>query len=246
MKILLTGTVQSYADKKGTVVLEAKRRAKEGAVAETFYLKFHNEDAYGEFKGRYALNASVQVIGLLRQVLTPLIDRVTKQPLIGTNGRELRNALLSIEVKEHKGIQLQDDHDTLYAHGMVGLVEKQELRQSASGVSYLKARVAYNHFKRRDEAEGQGDFYNLIAFGAQAESLNNLEKGDRFLIDFGVPALDPYEMRDITHSDGTPVTRNGLEIALREFSYLPRARQSASGSASGSGSLATASEEIPF
>jgi hypothetical protein len=70
--------------------------------------------------------------------------------------------------------------------------------------------------------------------------LNNLERGDKFLIDYGVPALDPYEMRDITHSDGTPVTRNGLEIALREFSYLPRFRQT------GPAPLAAAGEEILF
>jgi hypothetical protein len=240
MKILLTGTIHSFADKKGTAVVEAKRRAKEGVVAETFYLKFHNDDAYREFKGRYALGAGLQVIGLLRQVQTPLLDRVTKQPLIGTNGRELRQALLSVEVKEHKPIQRVEEYDTLYAHGMVGVVEKKDLRQSAAGLSYLTCRVAYNHFKRPDEAEGQGDFYNLIAFGAQAESLNNLDRGDKFLIDYGVPALDAYEMRDITHSDGTPVTRNGLEIMLREFTYLPRPRQS------GPAPLAPAGEEIPF
>jgi hypothetical protein len=203
-------------------------------------LKFYNEDAYREFKGRYDVDAGVQVIGLLRQVQASLVDRVTKSPLVGTNGRDLRHALLSVEVKEHKAIQRQDEYDTLYAHGMVGIVEKKDLRQSGSGLSYLKLRVAYNHFKRPDEAEGQGDFYNLIAFGAQAESLNNLERGDKFLIDYGVPALDPYEMRDITHSDGTPVTRNGLEIALREFSYLPRFRQT------GPAPLAAAGEEILF
>lgn len=240
MKILLTGTIQSFADKKGTAVLEAKRRSKEGPQVETFYLKFHNEDAFREFKGRYALGAGVQVIGLLRQVQTPIVDRVTKKPLVGTNGRELRNALLSVEVKEHKAFKNLDEFDTIYVHGMVGMVDKKDLRQSGNGLSYLKARVAYNHYKRPGEDEGQGDFYSVVAFGGQADSLNNLEKGDKFIIDYGVIALDTYEMRDITHSDGSPVSRNGLEIAIREFSYLPRSRQS------GSAPLAPAGEEIPF
>lgn len=240
MKILLTGTIQSFADKKGTAVLEAKRRSKEGPQVETFYLKFHNEDAFREFKGRYALGAGVQVIGLLRQVQTPILDRGTKQPILGTNGRELRNALLSVEVKEHKAFQHQDEFDTIYVHGMVGLVDKKDLRQSGSGVSYLKARVAYNHYKRPGEDEGQADFYSIVAFSGQADSLNNLEKGDKFIIDYGVIALDTYEVRDVAHSDGTPVSRNGLEIAIREFSYLPRSRQA------GSVPLAPAGEEIPF
>lgn len=240
MKILLTGTIQSYADKKGTAVLEAKRRSKEGPQVETFYLKFHNEDAFREFKGRYALGAGVQVIGLMRQVQTPILDRVTKKPVMGSNGRELRNSLLSIEVKEHKAFKNQDEFDTIYVHGMVGVVDKKELRQSGSGLSYLKARVAYNHYKRPGEDEGQGDFYSIVAFGGQADSLNNLEKGDKFIIDYGVIQVDTYEMRDAFHSDNSPISRNGLEIAVREFSYLPRSRQS------GSVPLAPAGEEIPF
>lgn len=240
MKILLTGTIQSFADKKGTAVLEAKRRSKEGPQVETFYLKFHSDDAFREFKGRYALGAGVQVIGLLRQVQTPILDRATKKPLLGSNGRELRNALLAVEVKEHKPYQQVDEFDTIYVHGMVGMVDKKELRQSGSGMSYLKARVAYNHYKRPGEEEGQADFYSVVAFGSTAESLNNLDKGDKFIVDYGVIALDTYEMRDVFHSDSSPVSRNGLEIAIREFSYLPRSRQS------GSVPLAPSGEEIPF
>lgn len=240
MKILLTGAVQSFADKKGTVVLECARKAKEGTATETFYLKFHSDDAYQTFKGRYALGDGVQVIGLLRQVQTPILDRVTKKPIQGTNGKDLRNSLLAVEVKEHKPIK-RDEFDTLYAHGLVGMVEKRELAQSASGLSYIKARVAYNHYKRPDEEQGQADFYSLVAFGGQAESLDNLEKGHRFVIDYAVPSLDAYEMRDVTHSDGTPVTRNGLELLLREFSYLPRNDRGGSEPVP-----QRSSEEIPF
>lgn len=240
MKILLTGAVQSFADKKGTVVLESTRKAKEGPATETFYLKFHSDEAYQNFKGRYALGDGVQIIGLLRQVQTPLLDRVTKKPLVGTNGRELRNALFSVEVKEHKPCK-REEFDTLYAHGVVTVVDRRDLATSASGLSYLKCRVAYNHYKRQDEEQGQGDYYGLIAFGSQAESLDNLEKGNRFVIDYAIPSLDPYEMRDLTHSDGTPVSRNGMELMLREFSYLPRNQQTGDLPA-----IAREGEEIPF
>jgi single-stranded DNA-binding protein len=221
MKILVTGAIQSFADKKETVVLEVNRKAKEGPVLETFYLKFHSKEAYDAFKGQYKAGDGVQVIGLVRQVQTPLLDRKTKEPLKGTNGYELRNTLLAIEVREHKSVT-RDEFDTLYAHGVVGVVEKKELKQSASGVPYFRARVAYNHFKREGEEQGQGDFYNIVAFRGQAESLDLLEKGDKFVIDFGEITLSPYEMRDVTHSDGTAVTRNGPEITVREFSFLPR------------------------
>lgn len=239
MKILLTGAVQSFADKKGTVVLEATRKAKEGPITETFYLKFHNEDAYHDFKGRYTLGAGVQIIGLVRQVQTPVVDRVTKQPIQGMNGKDLRNALLAVEVKEHKALN-RDEFDTLYAHGIVTMIEKKEMKETGNGLKYLKARVAYNHFKRADEEQGQGDYYNIIAFGGQAESLDNLDKGDRFVIDYGVLSANPYEMRDAAHSDGTAITRNAPEMVMREFSFLPRNRQT--------GDLPTArnSEEIPF
>src|ERR1035437_1450000 len=163
MKILLTGAVQSFADKKGTAVLEAVRKAKEGPAKETFYLKFYSDEAYQAFKERYAVGDGVQVIGLLRQVQIPLVDCVTKTPLQGSNGRELRNSLLSVEVKEHKPAT-RDEFDTLYAHGLVTIVDKRDLAQSAGGKSYLKARVVYQHYKLPDEEQGIGDFYNVIAF----------------------------------------------------------------------------------
>jgi Single-strand binding protein family len=241
MKILLTGAIQSFADKKETVVLESNRKAKEGPMLETFYLKFHNQEAYDAFKGRYKAGDHVQVIGLLRQVQTPLLDRKTKEPLQGDKGYELRNSLMAVEVREHKPA-LKDEFDTIYAHGVVGIVDKKELRQSAGGLTYLNARVAYNHIKRQDEEKGQADFYNIVAFGGQAESLDLLEKGDKVVIDYGVVSLNPYEMRDLTHSDGTPVTRNGPEITIREFSFHPRGRQEAHAVAAGP----RASEEIPF
>lgn len=239
MKILLTGSVQSFADKKGTVVLEVLRKAKEGPVAETFYLKFHQDDAYQEFKSRYVPGDGVQVIGLVRQIQTPLVDRETKKPIAGAHGRDLRNTLLAVEVREHKKIA-RDEADTIYAHGLVGVVSKEEMRQSASGVSYVKLRVAYNHFKRPDESEGQADFYNLVAFGRQAESLDNMEKGDKFVIDYAIMSHNPYEMREISHSDGTAITRNSPELVLKEFSYLPRSRQAGEPIAQPVG------EEIPF
>lgn len=240
MKILLTGAVQSFADKKGTVVLESTRKAKEGPVTETFYLKFHSDEAYQAFKGLYRLGSGVQVIGLVRQIQTPLVDRGTKKPIQGTTGKDLRNTLLAVEVKEHKAVT-RDEFDTLYVHGMVGIVEKRELRQSASGKNWIKLRVAYNHFKRPDEEKGQADFYDLVAFGNTATSLDNMEKGTRFLIDHAVPSLNPYEMKDIAHSDGTPVTRNSPELMLWDFSFLPRERHEQHELVA-----AHATEEIPF
>ena len=239
MKILLTGSVQSFADKKGTVVLEVLRKTKEGPVAETFYLKFHQDEAYNEFKSRYVQGDGVQVIGLVRQIQTPLVDRETKKPLVGTNGRDLRNTLLAVEVREHKKIT-RDETDTIYAHGLVGVVSKEEMRQSANGLAYVKLRVAYNHFKRPDETEGQADFYNLVAFGRQAESLDNMDKGDKFVIDYAALSHNSYEMRDMTHSDGTAISRNSPELVLREFSYLPRSRQNVEPAETLVG------EEIPF
>jgi hypothetical protein len=240
MKILITGAIQSFADKKETVVLESNRKAKEGPSLETFYLKFHNKEAYDAFKGRYKAGDGVQVIGLVRQVQTPLLDRKTKEPIKGDKGYDLRNTLLAIEVREHKP-HVKDEFDTIYAHGIVSMVEKKELKQSANGLAYMRARVVYSHYKRHDEEQGQGDFYNIVIFGGQAESLDLLEKGDKFVIDYGVVSLNPYEMRDLTHSDGTPVTRNSPEITVREFSFHPRGRQEAAVAAD-----ARAGEEIPF
>ena len=239
MKILLTGAVQSFADKKGIVVLDVVRKAKEGPATETFYLKFHTDEAYHDFKGRYKVGSGVQVIGLVRQIQTPLLDRVTKAPIQTQTGKDLRNTLLAVEVKEHKPVQ-RDEFDTIYAHGLVGVVEKKELRKSQGGLSYIHLRVAYNHFKRADEEQGQSDFYNLVAFGGQAESLDGLEKGDKLLLDYGVLSLAPYEVRDLSHSDGSAITRNSPEITLREFSYLPRGRQGMELP------VARAGEEIPF
>lgn len=240
MKILLTGAIQSFADKKGTVVLESIRKAKEGPVTETFYLKFHSDEAYQAFKGLYRLGSGVQVIGLVRQIQTPLVDRGTKKALTGHNGKDLRNTLLAVEVKEHKAVT-RDEFDTLYAHGVVSIIEKQDLRQTGSGRNWIKLRVAYYHYKRHDEERGQADFYNLVAFGHTATSLDNMEKGRRFLVDYAVPALNPYEMKDVAHSDGTPVTRNSPEMTLWDFSFLPRDQQEQH-----EAPVAHASEEIPF
>lgn len=234
MKILLTGKVQSFADKKQTAALEVQRKSKEGLVAQVFYLKFNHDDTYQAFKAQYQVGDGVQVIGLLRQVQVPLLDRANKKPLQTPSGRDLRNVILSVEVREHRPSVVTDEADTVYAHGMVGIVDKPELRKSASGKSFVRMRVAYNHYKRHDEEEGQADFYDLVAFGGQADSLANMERGDRFLIDYGAVALTSYAMRDLTHSDGTPITRNGLEIAVREFSYLPRGGRAGRTGAAGS------------
>lgn len=239
MKILLTGTVQRHLDKQHTATLVVSRRARDGHVAETLELRFSGDEAYRAFKERHAVGEGVQVTGLLRQAHAPLRDRATRKPLVGANGRELRLTSLAVEVREHRPFSRIEEGDTLYAHGLVGVVDRRDgLKHSSAGLPYLRMRVAYNHFKRRDEVEGQADFYDLVAFGQLAESLANLDKGDRFLIDQAIPGTSSYEMRDLTHSDGTPVARQTVELALREFTYLPRPRAQ---------SLAPAIEEpMPF
>jgi hypothetical protein len=225
MKILLTGQVLHHHDDRAEVTLVAQRRTREGHSPETFTLKFGQAEGFREFRSRHTEGAHVQVVGLLRQVRHGLVDQATGQPLVGTSGKPLQQQVMAVEVREHRTHEPSKDGDTLYAHGLVGLVDKREgLKLSASGLPWLRVRVAYNHYKRAGEAEGQADFYDLVAFGQVAESLANLERGDRFIVDQAVPATSPYEARDVRHSDGATVMRQALELAVRDFTFLPRNR----------------------
>ncbi|MEB3222280.1 MAG: hypothetical protein VKS61_09405 [Candidatus Sericytochromatia bacterium] len=225
MKLLLTGTVQHHHDDRHEATLKAMRRTRDGLSAEAFLLRFVSPDAYREFCGRHPQGAGVQVTGLVRQARTPLRDRATGSPLHGAGGNALHEQVLTLEVRESRSQEPPADGDLLYAHGMVGLVDKREgLKTSANGLPWLRVRVAYNHYKRPTEAEGQADYYDLVAFGPLAEGLAGLERGDRFIVDHAIPATSPYELREAAHSDGTPVTRRGLELTLKEFTFLPRLR----------------------
>lgn len=226
MKIILTGTLSALSDAKLTAVVDSQRRTKEGTATETFYLKFRTDELYEEFKGHYAIGDGVLAQGLLRQVQTPILDKATRKALSGATGLELRNTLLAVEVREHRPTILAET-DWLMAHGLVGIVDKKPLKQTASGLAYLQARVAFNHYKREGESQPQADFYNLVVYGPTAESLDNLEKGDRFVIDMAVPSNNPYPLKDTTFADGAPVVRNSPEFTLRDFSFLPRGHREA-------------------
>lgn len=225
MKVFLTCTVQSFNDKRQVAVCDLRRRSKDGPVVEVLLLRFAHQEPYKEFKSRYAVNDSVQVFGLLRQLQALVVDPGTRKPVKRSNGTEILEATLAVEVHEHRSVVRPEDADNFWAFGIVGVVDKRDgLRHSANGVPYLKLRVAYNHYKRSNESEGQADFYDLVAFGGQAESLANLDKGDRFLVDHALPASNAYALRELTFADGTPVMRSSLELTLREFTFLPRPR----------------------
>ncbi|MEB3328879.1 MAG: hypothetical protein VKQ33_06570 [Candidatus Sericytochromatia bacterium] len=225
MRILLTGEVLQHLDDRGESTLIAQRRTRDGQTPETFTLRFSQPEAFRDFRTRHAAGTAVQIVGLLRQVRTTLLDQATGQPLVSTAGKPLQQQVLAVEVREHRTHERTQADDTLYAHGLVGLVDKREgLKLSASGLPWLRIRVAYNHYKRPGEAEGQADYYDLVAFGQVAEGLATLDRGDRLLVDQAVPATSPYEARDVRHSDGTTVMRHGLELTVRDFTFLPRPR----------------------
>lgn len=225
MKVFLTCSIQSFNDKRQVAVCDLRRRSKEGPVVEVVLLRFPHPEPYKEFKSRHAVGESVQVFGLLRQVQALIIDPGTRKPVKRSNGLEILEATLAVEVHEHRNVVRPEEADNFWAFGIVSIVDKRDgLRHSASGIPYLKLRVAYNHYKRSNETEGQADFYDLVAFGGQAESLNNLDKGDRFLVDHALPASNTYAVRELTFADGSPVMRTNLELMLREFTFLPRPR----------------------
>ncbi|MEB3284804.1 MAG: single-stranded DNA-binding protein [Candidatus Sericytochromatia bacterium] len=225
MKVSLSCSLQSFSDKRQAVICDLRRSSKEGPVIEVVMLRFAHQDSYKSFKNQHRTGDSVQVFGLLRQMQSFVVDPASRKPVKRSDGSEILEAGLAVEVREHRPIPRPEDTDHFWAFGIVGVVDKRDgLRVSAAGTSYLRMRVAYNHYKRANETEGQADFYDLIAFGGQAESLLNLEKGDRFLVDYALPASHTYAMRDLTFADGTPIKKSGLELRVREFTFLPRSR----------------------
>jgi hypothetical protein len=101
MKVFLTCSVQSFNDKRQVAVCELRRRAKEGPVVEVVLLRFAHADPYKDFKSRYAVDSSVQVFGLLRQLQSLIVDPGTRKPVKRSNGAEVLEATFAIEVHEH-------------------------------------------------------------------------------------------------------------------------------------------------
>lgn len=68
-----------------------------------------------------------------------------------------------------------------------------ELKQSKSGMSYLVASVACTRPKKNDKGEWESDFFNIKAFGKQAEFIAQyFHKGQKVFIT-GRPQMDVYE-----------------------------------------------------
>ncbi|MEB3196059.1 MAG: hypothetical protein VKP62_02545 [Candidatus Sericytochromatia bacterium] len=225
MKIVLSGMLDTLNTKRQTATLTVRRRGKDAPQSDSVQLRFHSPEAFTAFASRHTKGTHLLLTGLLRLQQVPLLDPATRAPVTGSQGKEVTQPQLSLEVREARRVEWHDEGDLLYAHGLVSVVDTREgLRQSAAGLPYLRVRVAYNHFKRPHESEAQADFYDLVAFGGTAESLANLEKGERFLLEHAIPTTHSYALRDLSLADGSPVMRQGIELTLREFSYLPRPR----------------------
>ena len=101
------------------------------------------------------------------------------------------------------------------------LVAPAELKFAASGKAVAKARLAENHRGKNPQTgewEDQGTTWrNLVAFGAQAEKLADVQKGAPLVV-IGRESSRAYE------KDGE--TRQWTEVAVDAFGIAPRSQQS--------------------
>lgn len=100
-----------------------------------------------------------------------------------------------------------------------------ELRYTPQGTAVANFSVASNTFRRRGEVQEQKtDWYNVTAFGKQAETLARyLKKGSQILVR-GKLSLSAWETRS-----GEP--RVNADVALQDFEFAGGAAKNAGNSA---------------
>ena len=101
------------------------------------------------------------------------------------------------------------------------LVAPVELKFAASGKAVAKGRVAENHRGKNPQTgewEDQGTTWrNIVAFGAQAEKLAELQKGNTIIV-IGRESSRAYS------KDGEE--RQWTEVAVDAFGIVPKGQQS--------------------
>ena len=105
-----------------------------------------------------------------------------------------------------------------------------EMSYTPNGLAVTKFAIAVNHFTRLQGGERQEEtwWYNITAFGKQAETCNTfLKKGDKVYVD---GRLTPRK-----YTDRNGVERVSLDVTLTEWENLSPREQSGVGSSSGFG-----------
>jgi hypothetical protein len=220
MRCVVTGEIRQYLDDSRCVLLNSRRKTRQDEETLAWRLTFIKDETYEEFKAMYVSGDSCAVYGILNQGRVLLRDEANQQVLKGPQGHDLTLTHLEVDVRGHLPM-VQGEQDWCFAHGLVTLVEDPILKQSQGGLAYTRLKVAYNRAAGRTRGDG-ADFYQTVAFGAQAERLSSLRKGDRIVLDHALPSLQRYEMRDLLHSNGAPVIRHVPELLVREFGVVSR------------------------
>lgn len=86
---------------------------------------------------------------------------------------------------------MQRDQNVICITGTI--TKDMELKYAASGVAYLKLAVANNYGWDKEAKKSKTNFYNIDAFGKQAEKYSELlKKGDKVIV-MGNHVIDNWE-----------------------------------------------------
>ncbi len=78
---------------------------------------------------------------------------------------------------------------------IIGRATKQaEILESKEGKKFGKFSIAVNEF-RKDKAESEPTFYNVLVFNKTFENITRIEKGNLVMVD-GRPSVDAYLNQD--------------------------------------------------
>jgi len=94
------------------------------------------------------------------------------------------------------------------------LVKDPETRVTVSGINVTRFTIAIDRLKRKDEAESQTDFINVVAWRRQAEIAGQYLKKGKLVAIEGSMRVDNYE------KDGEQ--RQWIEVVVDNFQMLDR------------------------
>jgi single-strand DNA-binding protein len=93
------------------------------------------------------------------------------------------------------------------------LTRDPELVETPSGVQRCRFAIAVNRNYRSPDGERQTDFFNCVAWRAQAENIARYtKKGNKICV------IGSLEMRE--YEDNTGVRRTAVEVQVQDFEFL--------------------------
>ncbi len=126
--------------------------------------------------------------------------------------------------------------------GLVGvLVSDPELRFSASGVAYLRARIGVRPYRPKGEPPTETAFYDLTCFGSLAENVaEGARKGDRLVVAGRIEHSTWTDAAGVEHEQ-TGIVAEGIGFDMRFATVEIHRIQRSSPAPANLGQLATAS-----